>query len=139
MADVADAPAPLELRLEAVPPSVTEARVAAAQYAERAGADPGDVELAVAEAVANAVLHAFPGDERGTVTLLATHAGDALDIQVTDDGSGMRPNPDGGGLGLGLALIGRLSESFSVTEPAEGGTSLRMSFPVASRTEGAGG
>jgi stage II sporulation protein AB (anti-sigma F factor) len=139
VADIADAPAPLELRLEAVPPSVTEARVAAAQYAERAGAEPGDVELAVAEAVANAVLHAFPGDQRGTVTLLATHAGDAIDIQVTDDGSGMRPNPDGGGLGLGLALIGRLSESFTVTEPAEGGTSLRMSFPATSRIEGAGG
>jgi len=135
VADVAGAPPPLELRLEAVPPSVTEARVAAARYAAEAGADPEDVELAVAEAVANAVLHAFPGDETGTVTILATHIGDAVDIQVTDDGSGMRPNPDGGGLGLGLALIGRLSESFSVTEPADGGTRLRMRFPTPSRNE----
>ncbi len=134
MTDVADHPAPLELRLAAVPPSVTEARAAAADYAANAGADPGDVELAVAEAVANAVLHAFPGERTGTVTVRAGLADDALMVQVTDDGTGMRPNPDGGGLGLGLALIGRLADSFSVSEPANGGTSLRMSFSI-----GAGG
>jgi anti-sigma regulatory factor (Ser/Thr protein kinase) len=130
VADVADAPAPLELRLPAVPPSVTEARSAAARFASGAGADPEDVELAVAEAVANAVLHAFPGSQTGTVTLRGTLTGDALIVQVTDDGSGMRPNPEGGGLGLGLALIGRLTEAFSVSEPETGGTSLRMSFPI---------
>lgn len=130
MMDVADAPTPLELRLTAVPPSVTEAREAVARYAADAGADPADVELAIAEAVANAVLHAFPGEETGTVTLRATLTADALVVQVTDNGTGMRPNPEGGGLGLGLALIGRLTASFSVTEPVNGGTTLRMSFPL---------
>lgn len=128
--DVADAPTPLELRLPAVPPSVTEARETLATFGADAGADPADVELAVAEAVANAVLHAFPGARSGTVTLRATVTGDTLVVQVTDDGSGMRPNPEGGGLGLGLALIGRLTASFSVSEPEHGGTSLRMSFPT---------
>jgi anti-sigma regulatory factor (Ser/Thr protein kinase) len=128
--DVADAPTPLELRLPAVPPSVTDAREALATFAADAGADPADVELAVAEAVANAVLHAFPGERSGTVTLRATVTGDTLVVQVTDDGSGMRPNPEGGGLGLGLALIGRLTAAFSVSEPENGGTSLQMSFPL---------
>jgi anti-sigma regulatory factor (Ser/Thr protein kinase) len=131
--DVADAPVPFQLRLAAIPASVTEARTAAARYAVDAGADPADVELAVAEAVANAVLHAFPGEETGTVTLRGTLTGDALVVQVIDDGTGMRPNPDGGGLGLGLALIGRLTSSFNVSEPVHGGTSLRMSFPLSAR------
>jgi serine/threonine-protein kinase RsbW len=124
-------PAPLELRLEAVPASVTEARAAVASYAADTGADPADVELAVAEAVANAVLHAYPGGARGTVTLQASLGDDELIILVTDDGAGMRPNPEGGGLGLGLALIGSLTASFTVSEPAVGGTSLRMCFPFA--------
>jgi anti-sigma regulatory factor (Ser/Thr protein kinase) len=136
--NVADAPAPLELRLPAAPPSVTEARVAMARYADDVGADQADVELAVAEAVANSVLHAFPGEREGTVTVRATFGGDALVVQVTDDGTGMRPNPEGGGLGLGLALIGRLSASFSVSEPASGGTSLRMSFPCGSGASAGG-
>jgi hypothetical protein len=46
--DVADAPTPLELRLPAVPPSVAEARAALTRFAADAGADPADVELAVA-------------------------------------------------------------------------------------------
>ena len=129
MTNVADPPAPLQLRLPAVPSSVTEARVKIADYATGAGADPDDVELAVAEAVANSVLHAFPGEMKGTVTVRATFDGNVLDVEVTDDGTGMRPNPEGDGLGLGLALIGRLSASFAVSEPAHGGTSLRMSFP----------
>jgi anti-sigma regulatory factor (Ser/Thr protein kinase) len=132
VANVADHPAPLELRLAAVPPSVTEARAAAAGYAGDAGADAADVELAVAEAVANAVLHAFPDRTPGTVTVMAAVTRDSLIIQVNDDGSGMRPNPDGGGLGLGLALIGRLTESFSVSDVPSGGTSLRMSFQIGS-------
>jgi anti-sigma regulatory factor (Ser/Thr protein kinase) len=127
--NVADPPAPLQLRLPAVPSSVTEARVKIADYATGAGADPDDVELAVAEAVANSVLHAFPGEMKGTVTVRATFDGNVLEVEVTDDGTGMRPNPEGDGLGLGLALIGRLSASFAVSEPANGGTSLRMSFP----------
>lgn len=130
VADLADHPAPLELRLAAVPPSVTEARAAAAGYAADAGADSADVELAVAEAVANAVLHAFPGEETGTVTVKVALTREALVVQVADDGSGMRPNPEGGGLGLGLALIGRLTESFSVKDVPTGGTSLRMTFPI---------
>jgi stage II sporulation protein AB (anti-sigma F factor) len=137
VADVADHP--LELRLAAIPPSVTEARAAAADYAAGAGADPADVELAVAEAVANAVLHAFPGDEVGIVMLRAALTRDALIVQVTDNGTGMRPNPDGGGLGLGLALIGRLTASFSVTEVPSGGTSLRMAFPVTPEKGSGGG
>src|SRR5687767_6247829 len=99
-------PKPLELRYEAVPASVTAARKRAAEYARDAGAEPEGVELAVAEAVANAVVHGFTDRPSGTIVLSAALDAGSLVVSVTDDGNGMRPNPQRGGLGLGLALIG---------------------------------
>ena len=130
MEQTAKPPKPLELRYDAVPASVTEARKRAAEYARDAGAEAEGVELAVAEAVANAVVHGFTDRPSGTVTLSATLDADALVVSVIDDGSGMRPNPQRGGLGLGLALIGQLTSAFSVTQAEGGGTSLRMTFPI---------
>jgi anti-sigma regulatory factor (Ser/Thr protein kinase) len=125
------APNTLELRLDAVPASVTQARRRAAEYAREVGAEAEGVELAVAEAVANAVVHGYTDRPRGTVVLNASLDSDgSLVVRVTDDGSGMRPNPERGGLGLGLALIGQLTSAFSVSRADGGGTSLRMTFPV---------
>ena len=126
------APNTLELRLDAVPASVTEARKRAAEYARDVGAEGEGVELAVAEAVANAVVHGFTDRPRGTVIVVASlDSGGSLVVSVTDDGSGMRPNPERGGLGLGLALIGQLTSALSVTQAEGGGTRLKMTFPVA--------
>jgi anti-sigma regulatory factor (Ser/Thr protein kinase) len=135
MAQTAKSPQPLELQLDAVPASVTEARKRAADYARDVGAEREGVELAVAEAVANAVVHGFTDRPRGTVTLSAELEDLSLVITVADDGSGMRPNPERGGLGLGLALIGQLTSKFSVTHAVGGGTSLRMVFPVARESQ----
>ena len=71
-----------------------------------------------------------PTAPSGTVVLSATLDAGSLVVRVTDDGSGMRPNPQRGGLGLGLALIGQLTSAFSVTHAEGGGTSLRMTFPI---------
>jgi anti-sigma regulatory factor (Ser/Thr protein kinase) len=123
-------PKPLELHYDAVPASVTAARKRAAEYARDAGAEAEGVELAVAEAVANAVVHGFTDRPSGTIILSAGLDGGSLVVSVTDDGNGMRPNPQRGGLGLGLALIGQLTSGFSVAHPEGGGTRLRMTFPV---------
>jgi anti-sigma regulatory factor (Ser/Thr protein kinase) len=130
MERTAKPPNTLELRLDAVPASVTEARRRCAEYAREVGAEAEGVELAVAEAVANAVVHGFTDRPRGTVILVATLDDGSLVVRVTDDGSGMRPNPARGGLGLGLALIGQLTSAFSVTNAAGGGTTLKMTFPT---------
>jgi anti-sigma regulatory factor (Ser/Thr protein kinase) len=130
MEQTAQPPKPLELRYEAVPASVTAARKRAAEYARNAGAEPEGVELAVAEAVANAVVHGFTDRPTGTVVLSAALDAGSLVVSVTDDGNGMRPNPQRGGLGLGLALIGQLTSGFSVAHAEGGGTRLRMSFPI---------
>lgn len=123
-------PAPLELRLDAVPDSVPKARAALAGYAREVGAPPDDVELAVAEAISNSIIHAYTTREPGWVELSAEVGGPELLVTVTDDGEGMRPHPQGGGLGLGLALIGQMTTSVTIRRPAGGGTEVRMSFPL---------
>jgi two-component sensor histidine kinase len=40
--------------------------------------------------------------------------GTVLTLVVADDGVGMAPNPGSPGLGVGLALIGRLAEHLDV-------------------------
>ena len=89
-----------------------------------------NVRLAVSEAVANVVLHAYP-DSEGTIELTAGLVGDELRIRVADRGCGFREPSRNPGLGLGLGLIADASEEFVMTERAAGGTALRMLFRLA--------
>jgi len=123
-------PAPLQIRLDAVPGSVPQARSALAEYARGVGAPPADVELAVAEATSNSILHAYTSREPGQIELRAELSSDELVVTVADDGEGMRPHPQGGGLGLGLALIGQMTTSVTIRRPPSGGTEVRMTFPI---------
>ena len=125
----------LLLELPPLPESVSEARRAAALFAESVGADRSAVELAVAEAVGNAVLHAYPEDEGGTVRVAGRLEGSSLQFVISDDGVGMRPDPDRAGLGFGLPLIAQTSIALAISESASGGTELRMSFPIGAVTE----
>ncbi len=92
-----------------------------------------DIRLAVSEAVSNAVVHGYR-DTSGTVHVSATHADDALAISVRDFGCGMQPRPIGAehaGMGLGIALIGRLVSELSVAPQVGDGTEVRMRFDLA--------
>jgi len=124
---------PIALSLPPLPESVSEARQTVAQVAAAVGADRDAVELAVAEAVGNAVLHAYPDGKRGTVTVAASREDGALVVLVADDGVGMRPDPASRGLGFGLPLIAQLSAGLEIGEGAGGGAELRMRFPVPAR------
>jgi serine/threonine-protein kinase RsbW/stage II sporulation protein AB (anti-sigma F factor) len=135
---LADTPtdSPLELQLPARAPSVTEARHAVAAYADRLGADEGAVALAVSEAVGNAVVHAYPEGNPGTITVRALTESGFLVVSVADDGTGMRPNPQSTGLGLGLPLIGRLSAGLEIESTDGGGAVVRMRFELPGRADG---
>ncbi len=126
--------APLELELDAVPASVPRARTALAGYARQVGAPPADVELAVAEATSNSILHGYADRDPGRISLRAEHDSAAMTVVVADDGAGMRPHPQGGGLGLGLALIGQMATTVTITRPPTGGTELTMTFPIGEAT-----
>lgn len=122
----------LELTVPARPDQVAAVRRAVEAFAARVGIDGdqrADVILAVGEACANAVMHAYLG-EGGSPQLLVR--GMALDegilITVRDHGRGMVPRPDSPGLGLGLPLMARLATSMEVHQPAGGGTEIRMTF-----------
>jgi len=98
-------------------------------FARRHGAGPDacdDVALAVSEALSNVVVHAYadreqPGDVR--VQMWTVH--DALHVAICDDGVGMIPRTDSPGLGLGLAIMGRIADHLQL-ESRDGGSGLRV-------------
>jgi serine/threonine-protein kinase RsbW len=91
-----------------------------------------DVALAVSEACANVVMHAYvdaPGP--GPMTVAAYHDNSALVVIITDDGSGMVPRPHSPGLGVGLSLIARLTQGLEISNPTPRGTKVQMTFTAA--------
>lgn len=124
-------PTSLQLTLAAESGSVGEARHAVADFARQFGADADDVALAVSEGVSNAVIHAFRDRDPGRIDVRAIVDGDRVVVSISDDGVGVTPNPDSPGLGLGLALIGSLTEGVELRRKPGHGTTLVMRFPRA--------
>ncbi len=126
----------------AVAENVAPLRHAVVDLAADAGADDGvrtDLALAVGEACANVVVHAYPPGDVGPLIVQATVI-DSREIVVTvvDQGQGMTPRPDSPGLGLGLPLIANLSDKLEIQEGPDGvGTQLEMVFRL-KRTAPAG-
>jgi len=88
-----------------------------------------DLRLAVSEACANAVIHAYVHGDGLMDIAVAAHA-DELHVSVRDHGTGMAPRTDSPGLGVGLPLIASLSTSMEVLTPPGGGTEIKMRFPL---------
>jgi stage II sporulation protein AB (anti-sigma F factor) len=127
------APSTLARRFPAQADQVRLARREVEAYAREQGAvDPNGIALAVSEAVTNAVIHAYVDDAHpGDVQVFAErHEGNGLEIQVCDDGRGMKPRSDSPGLGVGLPLVAKLAQRFRVETRATGGTAVSMVFPV---------
>lgn len=123
-------PPELDLVLPVEPVSVPVARRAVEGMAYAAGACPGTVEamrLAVSEACTNVVLHAYRETDPGRMHVRATTADNELRVVVADHGVGIRPRTDSPGLGLGLPLIGQLTEELSV-ECRNGTNRVTMCF-----------
>ena len=120
----------------AVPESVGRLRNAVADFARAQGADEAlvmSMQLATSEAMSNAVVHAFVDrPEPGTLTIIAGCEDDHIWVLVRDDGSGMRPRPDSPGLGVGLPLMTRSTDSLKFSEAPDGGTEVAMRFALAS-------
>lgn len=89
-----------------------------------------DIRLAVTEACANVVVHAYPDGEVGPMEVLASKDEDELTVLVRDWGRGVRPRPDSPGLGLGLSLIAALAESVQLGHDPEKHTEVRMTFAL---------
>ena len=125
-----------EWTAQAEPTEIPRLRRAVVDFVARYDVAAGildDVRLCVTEAATNAVLHAFRSrGGSGTVVVSADIEERELVVHVADDGSGFAPRPDSPGLGLGLSLIGRLTQSLTVSHRPGGGTDVRMGFDLGS-------
>ena len=118
--------------------SIAEAAAAAAEFAGRSGF-PEDalfgVDMAVREAVTNAVLHGNRQDERLSVELGFTNLGSTLVITVRDQGAGFDPasvpDPtDAQNLlkasGRGILFMRSFMDDVAWERHPQGGTVVRM-------------
>ena len=117
--------------LPAAPASVGAARRLLRRFAGDLEVDLDAVELAVSEAVANAVVHAY-GKGDGAVELCVAAAPYELEVVVRDHGCGMDGGGSSGGAGFGLQIIRRLARHVEVVD-ADPGVALRMTFPRGGR------
>jgi serine/threonine-protein kinase RsbW len=89
-----------------------------------------DIRLAVTEACANVVVHAYPDDQEGLMEVVASLDDDELTVLVRDWGRGIRPRPDSPGLGLGLSLIAALAETVQLGHGDKEHTEVLMTFAL---------
>lgn len=118
----------VDVRLPCAAGTAAEARHLVVGLCERCGVRDqllSDVALAVSEAAANAMTHAYPRGVTGDVDLWASVDDDALTVVLRDYGTG--PSHDAGRCGLGLGVMRAASDSCEV-EPARPGTCVRMRF-----------
>lgn len=127
----------LRLSVPAEEGSLPVIRQALRSLGESVGApveDLEDAELAVTEACANAVEHAYP-DRDGAVEVLFCPSERGIEVSVRDWGRGM-PSPEElgeDGRGFGLAMIEGIAQTFDVR--TNGGTELAMDFALNSGPE----
>jgi serine/threonine-protein kinase RsbW len=123
-----------ERRASASPVEVGRFRADVTALARAAGASQGqidDVALAVTEACANAVVHAYGHDDApGQVAVRATADEGSLTVSVRDWGAGLGTGARTPGLGLGLPLLHALTEDLEVLECADRGVEVRMTFSL---------
>jgi anti-anti-sigma factor len=125
-------PAPLRLVLPAEAPVLRELRATLLEWTAAAGMDEEDVydlQLAVGEAAANAVEHAYRDLAPGPMVVeLARDADGGVRAHVRDEGS-WRPMPeDKGYRGRGLELIRDVSSRMQL-DHGTGGTEVRFTVP----------
>ena len=124
-----------ELELAAMADNVPLVRHALRGLLEASGvADDrvSDIALAVTEACANAVLHAYARQPHGTFEVSAWLTDDrgGLAVVVRDHGSGMAPRVDSPGLGVGLPVMAAIAQSLEIDAPPGEGTLVRMTFDL---------
>ena len=128
--------APLWLALPAVPESVGEARHALRVWLQNLVLTTEECDailLALSEAATNAVRHAYPrrsGDE--AVRISAEIDSGRLLVTVEDDGVGLAAFPTDPGLGMGLPLLGTLTQAVAFISAPERarGSQVQMWFPL---------
>jgi anti-anti-sigma factor len=132
-------PAPLELSLVGDASRLWDVRARVRRWAALAALDTettDDLLLAVGEAAANAVEHAYDGAPGPLHVLVALVGGARVEVTVSDEGQWRPPPAHPGFRGRGLDLMRRLSDSVDL-DRREGGTVVRMGLPLPSTGDAA--
>src|ERR1700751_1486179 len=130
-------PPNVSLTLSNQPDNVVLVREMLSAMADAVGVDGvelNDIRPAVTEACNNVVLHAYEGRE-GPLELELYVGGEAVEVVVRDNGTGIRPHirTDGeAALGIGLSIIQALAPRVEFRDVAGGGTEVRMEFATTS-------
>jgi serine/threonine-protein kinase RsbW len=117
----------MEERLPASVDSVAAARRAIRRFVLELEVDVDVIVLAVSEAVANAVLHAYVEQADGTIDLSAHAQPFEVTVTIRDHGSGFAAAPPSTGAGYGLKIIRRLAQHVALKESGDG-VELTMHF-----------
>lgn len=125
-------PEPLRMRVPARPEQLRALRDAVRRWAGVASLGAGtldDLQLALGEAVANSVEHAYLSGPTGMVDVeVAVRPGGAVTVRVADSGA-WRPEPaDPGFRGRGVRMIHALGSDVSIAKGADG-TEVRFTVP----------
>jgi anti-sigma regulatory factor (Ser/Thr protein kinase) len=121
-------PVVLRLVMPAIPEIIGAARHAVRSHLERFGIESvGVVEVALSEAVTNAVVHGYPTGRPGEIEVAVSVESDAVEVVICDDGVGP-PDPDHEVAGLGSALMEGLADCVERFGEPGAGTTVRMRF-----------
>jgi anti-sigma regulatory factor (Ser/Thr protein kinase) len=107
--------------------SVAQARRAVHAFAKDLEVDLDGVVLAVSEAVANVVAHAYVDGTHGVVEVDAAATPLEVTVTVRDHGRGLAEAAGAGGAGYGLVIIRRLAEHVELADTPDG-VALTMGF-----------
>jgi anti-sigma regulatory factor (Ser/Thr protein kinase) len=121
----------VRVALDATPAQLRNVREIVRSVAVAAGAPSErvhDMVMAVGEACANVVAHAY-GDEGGDMHVLIDRRDDDLLFVVSDSG---KPVIDkrATGAGFGLSLIRTLADTVTIEGPGDKGTVVTMTFGI---------
>jgi serine/threonine-protein kinase RsbW len=118
--------------VEAKASELAPIRRAVAELAQELGADEetiARIAIAVSEACSNVISHAYKEDEAGTIEIEAWTKGSDIVYSIRDNGTPLAQRQVGSsGAGLGLYLIGSLSDDCELRNPEQGGTEILIGF-----------
>jgi anti-sigma regulatory factor (Ser/Thr protein kinase) len=113
--------------LPATTASVAAARRAIRGFIANLEVDVDGITLAVSEAVANVVTHAYPDGDDGVVELTGRANPFDVVVEVRDHGCGLAEGDGSPGAGFGLPIIHRLAHQVDLRD-TDDGVALTMAF-----------
>ena len=129
--------------------NVAIARLAAASFGAELGfslTDLEEIKVAVSEAVSNAMIHGYSGDESRSVEVIYMKNGDYFEITVKDDGVGIADiekaiqpffttRPELERSGMGFTVMESFMDGVEVQSAVGHGTTVRLIKQLEAREE----